>query len=169
MAASEEAPERVRIAIRQLGHWEWRERSIAISSLVEERHPAAIPPLIEVLRADWVNDVRIEAAGALGELGDERAIRPVVDQLRRDSRMQLYATIALGKIMRRLETQGSRHPDAIALRSVWRHFQKDEHGNTSDPRAVVYNALSSVFNGGVGEANAGLYVRQLRALASNLK
>jgi HEAT repeat protein len=43
-------------------------------------------------------DVRQGAAKALGEIGDERAVEPLMKALRRDSYVRWSAVVALGKI-----------------------------------------------------------------------
>ncbi len=59
----------------------WHVRAAAAKSLGIRRDKAAVEPLIAALK-DKHNDVGVNAARALASLGDERAIRPIIEMMR---------------------------------------------------------------------------------------
>lgn len=96
-------------ALRDLAQGTPKARALAAHALGDVSEPAdrdrAIPALIRALRDDRF-EVRAEAAGSLGEIGDERAIEPLADRLGDgDPQVRQNAAIALGTL---------RHPAGFA-------------------------------------------------------
>jgi hypothetical protein len=73
-------------------------RASAAKSLGEEKEQSAVTLLCTLLM-DEVREVRWASANALGEIGDERAIKPLIDSLKvKDGRFCFLVTRALKKI-----------------------------------------------------------------------
>lgn len=77
---------------------EGRGRDYALSLLAERRNPAALEPLIERLKSDDLDQVR-RAIGGLLDLGDQRAVAPLIETSRaRDDTFQREIVFALGSL-----------------------------------------------------------------------
>ena len=89
-------------ALRDLEKGTPKARALAAHALGNLEDPAdreqAIPALVKALRDDRF-EVRAEAAGSLGEIGDDRVIEPLADRLGDgDPQVRQNAAIALGTL-----------------------------------------------------------------------
>ncbi|MBX3302709.1 MAG: HEAT repeat domain-containing protein [Nitrospira sp.] len=80
-----------------LRHKEWLVRLHAVEALSKTRSPQAVEPLLSVLFNDQDSAVREDAARALGEIGDPRAVEHLC-AIVRDPGLRTVAVEALGKI-----------------------------------------------------------------------
>jgi len=93
-----------------------RVRDYSVRVLAERKNPAAVPALIEKLK-DPDREVAMRAVGALGALGDPRAVAPLIDMSQtRDPKfvvalVDVLATIGGRDAEAYLFTVASGHPD----------------------------------------------------------
>jgi len=86
------------VLVKALESTDARVRGYAVKVLAERRHPAAVPPLLEQLKAEDLDLVR-GAIGALVELRDPRAVPVMIDACHaRDNLFQREVVFALGAI-----------------------------------------------------------------------
>lgn len=83
--------------VNALRHEEWLVRLHAVEALGKTRSPQAVEPLLSVLFNDHDSAVREDAARALGEIGDVRAVEYLAT-LVHDPALRTVAIEALGKI-----------------------------------------------------------------------
>lgn len=84
--------------ITALGSKDPRTRTFATKVLAERKNPAAVPPLLELLKGEDLDVVR-GAIGALVELKDPRAVPAIIDACHaRDNLFQRDVVFALGAI-----------------------------------------------------------------------
>jgi len=155
---------RVREIAKQIESNDDDVRWIAAHDLGKTRHPAAIPHLAKLLREDWNWNVRGSAATALANIAHPNAILPLVQALQdKQEPVRSHAIFALGKIGRKMQGLEVEGKEAKALQLVGKHFQPNEE------LGVIRNAYQAAFEGKITEKNAGLYVKQLRALKGKVK
>jgi HEAT repeat protein len=88
------------------------------------KSPRSVDPLIRTLMTDQSHEVRWVAALALGEIGDKKAIPPLLTSLRDEDRYVRYGSIkALEQIGWSAETDRDRAYALIALQD-WKALQK---------------------------------------------
>lgn len=73
------------------------------TDLIEAQHPMAVEPLLQTLQKSVVKDddrgIQLLAIKVLGELGDSKAINPLINCLQNnDFTMRYYAATSLGKL-----------------------------------------------------------------------
>lgn len=84
--------------VKALGSEDKRARSYAVKVLSDRKNPAAVPPLLEQLKDDDLDVVRV-AIGALVELKDLRAVPAMIDASHaRDNLFQREVVFALSAI-----------------------------------------------------------------------
>ena len=66
----------------------------ALAALIEMRG-VAVPPMLDALK-NGTDEIRVKVADALGQIGDRRAIAPLIDTLSNDPHKEVQAQAAIG-------------------------------------------------------------------------
>ena len=66
----------------------------ALAALIEMRG-VAVPPMLDALK-NGTDEIRVKVADALGQIGDRRAIAPLIDTLNNDPHKEVQAQAAIG-------------------------------------------------------------------------
>ena len=83
----------------------------ALAALVEMRG-VAVPPMIDALK-NGTDEIRVKVADALGQIGDRRAIVPLIEALDSDPYKEVKATAAVG--LGNMRARGENNTAVIAL------------------------------------------------------
>ncbi len=115
------APRAVEPLIRTL-RWDWNGyvRKGAVWALGNARDPRSLPVLIEVL-ADDITAVRLWSASALGQVGGEAAVAPLVKAIESDpaATVRSNAVWSLGKVLAELDlAHGTEEQQALYRRAI---------------------------------------------------
>jgi HEAT repeat protein len=131
MNSDQTSGDKVSQLIDQLASFEWRARANAAIALGNTKDSQVVPALIELLERDDVSGAGQSAAWALGEIGDRRAVEPLLAATRKRG-LTSAAITALVKLR-----------DERALAPIIDIFQKTNQadlatvlGNWGDTRAV---------------------------------
>ncbi len=146
-------------------HPKWRHRMFAAERLGTSKSPDAVPALIEALKSDEDLFVRNAAAQSLGQLGDSRAVEPLISVMLKDIAVREQASKALADIdgpiveTRLKSLAHDKDPiargyalDALALLNTDGHLSSFFEESMKDPSPSVRHRAAEALRASVSSA-----------------
>ena len=113
-----------------------RGSSSSVHALGLLKNPAAVEPLMAALKSNYSN-IRIAAAKALGQIGDKRAVDPLIELLNVDNEMWACANAAwaLGELG---DPKAISHIQNALANKNFSYIDDDYNEHTQNPARTAY-------------------------------